>query len=461
MQKNESNSKTNSCSQHSSSCSSISSSSMSSIENTELLGKFLYFFKKNFGANFDNIGIEYQTLDDFKSLTDDNIENFFNNFESVIGDDEDKIFNNNDYDKLRNILNNKKKTNRKIPDMEDRCCARQWQGSKDKKHSTLLQCTKKKEDGSDYCSNHNKKKENCNICESGCKKSGGVCHEYKYQCFGTINQRIIDIGKDEGNPERGYHLICLLHKNIENGVEYDLEDEIKEQYEEVPNEFKEKPKNNKKSKGKRGRPKKVKEVAELVDTDSDNESVNDSEIKQKKSRGRPKTKKEISDSDNESNDNEYVEERNNSDDEYVEERNNSDDIDIINEVDSTLESLDNDNNEDDLTNIINNDDDDSLDTDKFMEYDGDEYEEIEYIDFTKIDELYSSKINVYLENNVKSDDFIVQYNELEEKKNITKKSIKKKYKYELPNNLGYVDPSTLKVCDMDKNNIIGKYVIED
>ena len=168
-------------------------------------------------------------------------------------------------DELINKLNKRKqkKTTRKIPDMEDRCCARQWQGSKDKKHSTLHQCTRKKEDGSDYCSFHTKSKSNsCNCTESGCKKVGGVLHEHNYQCFGTINQRIIDIGKDEGNPERGYHLICLLHKNIEKGVEYDLEDEIKEQYEEVPNEYKEKPK--KKSNSKRGRPKKI-----IEHTDSD------------------------------------------------------------------------------------------------------------------------------------------------------------------------------------------------
>ena len=161
-------------------------------------------------------------------------------------------------DELINKLNKRKqkKTIRKIPDMEDRCCARQWQGTKDKKHSTLLQCTRKKTDDSDYCSHHNKKIDNtCKCSESGCNKVGGVLHEFKYQCFGTINQRIIDIGKDEGNPERGYHLICLLHKNIENGVEYDLEDEIKEQYKEVPDKYKDNSKNNKKNK--RGRPKKA------------------------------------------------------------------------------------------------------------------------------------------------------------------------------------------------------------
>ena len=168
-------------------------------------------------------------------------------------------------DELINKLNKRKqkKTTRKIPDMEDRCCARQWQGTKEKKHTTLHQCNRKKADGSDYCSHHNKKIDNtCKCSESGCKKVGGVLHEHNYQCFGTINQRIIDIGKDEGNIERGYHLICLLHKNIENGVEYDLEDEIKEQYEEVPNEYKEKPK--KKSNSKRGRPKKI-----IEHTDSD------------------------------------------------------------------------------------------------------------------------------------------------------------------------------------------------
>ena len=139
-------------------------------------------------------------------------------------------------DELIINLNKKKQKKRKIPDMEDRCCARQWQGTKEKKHSTLLQCTRKKIDGNDYCNFHMKPK-HCKICESGCKKVGGVSHDHNYQCFGTINQRIIDIGKDEGNPERGYHLICLLHKNIENGVEYDLEDEIKEQYDEVPIDF--------------------------------------------------------------------------------------------------------------------------------------------------------------------------------------------------------------------------------
>jgi len=157
---------------------------------------------------------------------------------------------------LTNKLNNKKKSPKKnnlTP--ENRCRARVWNHGKE---NALTQCNRKKCNGENYCTIHNK------VVVHTCNKipvcNDTKCHSHKHawEHFGNIDQDIIDIC-----PEYriGYNLLIEFNKKKEkNGILYEIEKQtlsngeknpnvqnITEQYNKIPLEYKDTKKNNKKT----------------------------------------------------------------------------------------------------------------------------------------------------------------------------------------------------------------------
>ena len=159
-------------------------------------------------------------------------------------------------DELKNNKKNKvtKKYINKTQD--ERCKARIWNGNiKDKHHTMLCQCTRVKSEGEDYCNMHLKPVTKC--YKTSCKGKG-VCHNHLWEHFGNIDQDIIDICPEHNI---GYELVKHL-KNMKDkrGIDLDIEKEIlsdgeknpnvqniNEQYDKIPSEYKDTKKNNKKT----------------------------------------------------------------------------------------------------------------------------------------------------------------------------------------------------------------------